>query len=576
MGFPFAWVCDLLEDLGKLACAPLLENIKKKQTNDKIVAWLRSHCNRLNAHDTDADAVILTFKPETKTDRDYGLDARSLEQIIARALNLPRKHVRTLQMWRQGPVRGDLALCVEKVLEDMNESKERVVAPFCVNQVTTEHIDKILLAISNSFSSTSSQGSAGSGVIEELGRLYRTLRFREAKWLTRLILKDFGHIRFPDELDCGPDSRYLPRCVLLKAKFQTSIPELERRDGPGQMRLGAAMKAYENFSPHFPTKPEPASSASTARAGSCAQVIANRTPTRLVSLEGCPTPSATAPGSVLSSNIVSAIRHAQVTTDRLTRATPIRERPTPPTTAPEIVSSATTTPVGVWHQQTIACNTPIRMVPLGERQDAVNHQSPIMRKGSTLSQFLSQGENICTPGRKSHRTNDGMRSGQQSTHISNVGAGIPRGGEGQSLSAPLLSICGSGKCQLTETTCPLANCIFLLAPCIAKIPWVTNRLLKWHGSCYVLSAKSFSQTNFHRRCLVTGKLYRKVILVESHNMEQTVDFLSRVERLTVKKGRGQKQPVEVYDWRILESIAKVDRGKECGHKSWSKYRLCEI
>lgn len=128
MGFPFAWVCDLLEELEKLASVPLLPNIFKKRMNDKTVQWLRNHCNRLNAHDTDADTVILSFKPETRADRDYGLDSRSLEQIIARALDLPRKHIKTLQMWRQQPTRSDLSLCVEKVLEDVSCSAKIFLA----------------------------------------------------------------------------------------------------------------------------------------------------------------------------------------------------------------------------------------------------------------------------------------------------------------------------------------------------------------------------------------------------------------------------------------------------------------
>lgn len=124
MGFPFAWVCDLLEELEKLVVrdAPLLPDLLKKQTNDKIISWLRNHCARLNAHDTDADVVILTFRPETRSDREYGLDARSLEQIVARVLSLPRKHVETLQLWRRGPIKGDLSLLVEKVLEDVSSS----------------------------------------------------------------------------------------------------------------------------------------------------------------------------------------------------------------------------------------------------------------------------------------------------------------------------------------------------------------------------------------------------------------------------------------------------------------------
>jgi hypothetical protein len=122
MGFPFAWVCDLLDELEKLMVrsAPLLPRILKTEVNAKTISWLQSHRQRLDANNTDADVVILAFRLETRADRDYGLDSRSLEQVIARVSNLPKKHAQELQRWRHVPPAEDLPACVERVLENVN------------------------------------------------------------------------------------------------------------------------------------------------------------------------------------------------------------------------------------------------------------------------------------------------------------------------------------------------------------------------------------------------------------------------------------------------------------------------
>jgi hypothetical protein len=452
----------------------------------------------------------------------------------------------------------------------MNESKERVVIPSCVNQVTAEHIDKTLrgIASNTTYSSTAFKESIDFDTIGELSRIYRLLRYREAKWLTRLILGDFGSVKFPDELDCGPNQRSLPRCVFVKAKFQVSIPESERRDGPGLMRLGAAGKACENLPLTPPTTaPEPASATLAANIFRPLRLATN-TPARLAPPEGCHTPPVTA------LEPASTLRHQRVASKSPTRITPLHECPTPRQTVLETTSSAFT-PTTNCCRQTLANNSPNRITPLGERRDVINHQSPSLRR-TPGRQTPVQGKITGTPSRKPPRTMNGTPSKQQNSNMSSPSCGSRRGRCVQSPSASPLSVYGSGKCQLTETTCPLANCIFLLAPCIAKLPWITDNLLKWHGSRYVLSAEAFSHPNFPRRCPETGKLYRKVILAEPHRMEQTVEFLRKFGRLLRQRTKGQKQTTEVYDWRVLESIAKVDRGKELGKKSWSKYRMCGV
>lgn len=121
MPFAFAYVCDLLDQLEKLVnrSPPLLRKDLQERANAKTIEWLKRHRSRLNAQNVDDKAVMEIFWPQRRTGRHYGLDAQNLEQIIARLLNLPKKHTETLQEWRHEGARIKLPECVEKVLDSV-------------------------------------------------------------------------------------------------------------------------------------------------------------------------------------------------------------------------------------------------------------------------------------------------------------------------------------------------------------------------------------------------------------------------------------------------------------------------
>lgn len=122
MPFSFTYVCDLLDQLEKLVnrSPPLLRKDLQERANAKTIEWLKRHRSRLNAQNVDDKAVMEIFWPQRRTGRNYGLDARTLEQIIARILNLPKRHTETLQSWRREGARSKLPLCVEKVLDNVS------------------------------------------------------------------------------------------------------------------------------------------------------------------------------------------------------------------------------------------------------------------------------------------------------------------------------------------------------------------------------------------------------------------------------------------------------------------------
>lgn len=369
------------------------------------------------------------------------------------------------------------------------------MAPSHLTHVTVEEIDQSLLEIAahNEHSSPevrAAKKSARCDIIEILGNIYRRLRSREAKWLTRLILKDFGAVKFPEELSCGPNIRSLPQCVLVQAKFKSSLPESERRDGPGRMRLAAAAKAYGILPP---------------------------------------TPPRTAP------------------------------KPTIPLTS--TISTIENIPLSPIQNGASIRNVPTR-IEQSDRKPLTELSAESTQNSPSEVRHRSPQQKKCTPNHSmTHCISPESPSKKASMARREVHS-----------TSPIL-VCGRGKCRLTKGRCPLDNCIFLLAPCISTLPLITGKLFRWHGSRYVKSPEVFTHSYPLNR---SGKSYQRIVLVEPRRMEETIEFLHRIVQLNSKRQVAHKSLLDVYDWRILECIAKVDRGQRVAHKSLSKYRICRI
>lgn len=169
----------------------------------------------------------------------------------------------------------------------MDLSKERVVAPSRLNDVTVEQIEESLVEIAahNEYSSAEVKAAKKSprcDMIKVLGNLYERLRSREAKWLTSIILKDFGGIKLPDSFQLNMSLSGLPHCVQVQATFQSSMPEGERRDGPGRLRLGHSI--HLPFTPPT-TAPEAVASVAPTDPFGCSPKRMNRTPRSMARIE---------------------------------------------------------------------------------------------------------------------------------------------------------------------------------------------------------------------------------------------------------------------------------------------------
>ncbi|PON26878.1 hypothetical protein TGAM01_v204379 [Trichoderma gamsii] len=190
MPLPFSLVCDLLEEAYILATT-------RKPFNQVFVAWCAHHRSRINEPDTNLAALLSTLLPEKRTDRVYCIQANGLERIISRALMLGSSRIKELAIYKQPGLGLDLGDCVERILN----ATPNPIFPETL-EVTVEEIDEALHSVAAKVkwsspairaSDASFAESPGRSVLETI---YRRLSARDAKWFTRLVLKDFQPLAF--------------------------------------------------------------------------------------------------------------------------------------------------------------------------------------------------------------------------------------------------------------------------------------------------------------------------------------------------------------------------------------------
>ncbi|KAL8672914.1 MAG: hypothetical protein Q9168_002640 [Polycauliona sp. 1 TL-2023] len=195
MPFLFSAVTDLLQALEDNAASPkrALKGWLDQKNKDCIESWVKSYKITIDSPAVDAVAVLSALFPDKRTDRVYRLQAPSLSKILGRCFKLGTARLKQLDQWKI-PGRGDLGVCVERTLRETEHGR-------ILNPVTLDEIDNMLHTIASKcrFSAPSVQSAAKDDGIETcklLDSIYRRLSSQEAKWLTRMILKDFSTLEF--------------------------------------------------------------------------------------------------------------------------------------------------------------------------------------------------------------------------------------------------------------------------------------------------------------------------------------------------------------------------------------------
>lgn len=198
MSFKFASFCDYLESLEEIVChdPPLLPQDQRSRLYRQHATWFAVHRKAIDALDhTATSALISTFLPARRRDRIYGLQCVSLFKLLGRCFSLSASARQELASFKT-PGNGDLGECLQRLLQSRG--------PPALPAVTLQEIDQVLngLASTNRFSAPSVRRSLTSFPVDDssLGDVVLRLHPVEAKWLVRLILKDFAPVSLDDQL----------------------------------------------------------------------------------------------------------------------------------------------------------------------------------------------------------------------------------------------------------------------------------------------------------------------------------------------------------------------------------------
>ncbi|GAB0132617.1 hypothetical protein EsDP_00001047 [Epichloe bromicola] len=267
MPIPFALVCDLLDDCEQLYKA-------KKPNTKAITQWFTQNRTCIDSYDTDLAALLSTLLPEKRTDRVYCIKTPTLEKLIGKALMLGASRLVELGLCKRPDQRVDLAECVERILtatvgllsqsilavqkkkkkkEEEEEEKLITLQPNPSHsqhrQITVEEIDQVLHDIASRivWSSPSIRSHRGVSTTprgrNDLQDVYRRLSAREAKWFTRLVLKDYKPLILDSGLVykcCDPN---LPLVLKVQDDFATAIKTLQA------LRSGMATDSARSAAP---------------------------------------------------------------------------------------------------------------------------------------------------------------------------------------------------------------------------------------------------------------------------------------------------------------------------------------
>ncbi|EFX02445.1 ATP dependent DNA ligase domain containing protein [Grosmannia clavigera kw1407] len=266
MPFLFSHVCDLLQQAADL---PLVRRVQPDSVQKLIRDWFNQHRPAIDAliHDSSAGAVdgaasaaaiLSALLPDHRTDRVYGIQAKSLQRIIARALGLGHSRIAELARWTRPPVDGDavdLADCVECILRRTPNSLDgpsvyiedidailnglaancRFSSP-AIRQISQAPASRDSAVVPSAFSIANAADSNKSVLMRDrvLGHLYRRLSARDAKWLTRLILKDYRPIVLDQATVFRAFHPAFPLALRVHSDFVTAMQSLGQGDTEGQ------------------------------------------------------------------------------------------------------------------------------------------------------------------------------------------------------------------------------------------------------------------------------------------------------------------------------------------------------
>ncbi|KFA53720.1 hypothetical protein S40293_09645 [Stachybotrys chartarum IBT 40293] len=227
MSFPFSLLCDLLDRL---------ERNYNPSSHDKIhevhgrivVSWFCEHNEAIPRRGPEAIALLSCLFPARRPDRVFSLSTIQLERVIERVQCLGSSRIRDLQRWKtnDGP---DFASCVEHVMK-ITDCEPRL-GP----NITLGEIDDILdqIAAFSPFSSMALKEKIQQKYSQFIRRdtlllsLFQRLHSSEAKWMIRMLSKNYSPVHVPEAPAMNQFHFLLPDLIRFQDTIQAAVELLD-------------------------------------------------------------------------------------------------------------------------------------------------------------------------------------------------------------------------------------------------------------------------------------------------------------------------------------------------------------
>ncbi|KAJ2903971.1 DNA ligase 4 [Zalerion maritima] len=219
MPFPFGLVCNLLQDLEGA------HNAGHAKESAKII-WDWFACCLLKIERGTMSCLLSTLLPAKRTDRVFNIQEPRLATIVANAMHLSEARKQELR-WRYHTPGSTMDLA-ESVEHALLETPNPTFDPEF--EVTVEEIDMVLHRIASNCRFSSAEVRMNRGVVnagDALRDIYIRLPARDAKWFTRLILKDFQPVVLEPNIVYRSFNPLLPKIVLVRESLPDALIALE-------------------------------------------------------------------------------------------------------------------------------------------------------------------------------------------------------------------------------------------------------------------------------------------------------------------------------------------------------------
>lgn len=232
-------MCELLSHLEDITChePPHTPKERNGRLFKATVTWFNTFRNTIDSlNAAEASALLSTLLPQRRSDRTYGIQSATLYKSLGRSLGLSASKRQDLASYKI-PGNGDLGSCLERIL---NHGDPPALPP-----VSTREVDDFLhdLAAQSRFSAPEVRRKTDSSADRggDIGSIILRLFPKEAKWLVRLILKDYAPVALDE--------------ALVLRSFHFLLPDLLNV----QNNLSASFAALKGTFKGYPSRPDPQS-----------------------------------------------------------------------------------------------------------------------------------------------------------------------------------------------------------------------------------------------------------------------------------------------------------------------------